>query len=406
MKRRPSLLALSEIYLPIKGGHVVWLHEVCRRIAGTRLLTARQDGLAAREIVDGIEVERIRLGRVPLLRPESLPLYGNLLLAGLARSIGNRPKAILSARILPEGVVGNMLGRILRIPSVVFAHGEEINRLRKGTPLPSRRRMTAMMKRKFLWRAYRRANLVITNSHFTRDLLLEGGVDPGKVAVVHPGTDPERFRPLPKDANLIAKLELADKRVILTVGRLTPRKGQDAVIRALPEVLKRVPNAVYIVGGTGNYASQLRSLAQAMGVDSAVRFLGEVPDDLLPTLYNLTDVFVMANRVTPGSNNVEGFGIVFLEASACEVPVIGGRSGGVPDAIAEGKTGLLVDGDSQSEVMGSIVRVLTDFGLAVKLGKAGRERVCRELTWAHSAERIKSLIDDLVRNSKRGSPGA
>jgi len=396
-----SCLVLSELYLPVKGGHVVWLHEVCKRISNVQLLTGKVNGMPVSETVEGIKVHRIHLNRVIALRPESLPLYGNLFLQGLRKSIRDMPETIISARILPEGVVGNVLGSLLGIPSVVFAHGEEINRQRMGTPLPNRRRITVMMKRKFLWTAYQCADMVIANSHFTKNLLLEGGVNPAKVAVVHPGTDPERFRPLARDAKLVAQLGLSKKKVILSIGRLTPRKGQDTVIRALPDVLKHVPNAVYVIGGTGSYASELQSLAVAMGVESAVRFIGEVTDELLPRVYNIADVFIMANRVMPGSNDVEGFGIVFLEANACEVPIIGGRSGGVPDAINDGVTGLLIEGHSQQDVADALIRVLTDSALARALGRAGRERVCKHLAWAHSAKRINSLVNDLKHSNKQ-----
>lgn len=396
MNGSKQYLVLSELYLPLRGGHVVWMHEVCRRMGGVHLLTGKSGDLSKRENVDGIDVHRIRLGRIPLLRPESLPLYANLFLRGLLWGITQKPKAIISARILPEGVVANAISRMTGIPDVVFAHGEEINRLRWDKPLPQRRRMTVAFKRRFLWRAYRKADLIIANSNFTSNLLIEGGISPDKIAVVHPGTDPERFKPEPRDEALQSKLDLKGKKVILSLGRLTPRKGQDMTIEALPDILKHVPDAIYVIGGRGEYQVELRQLAKSVGVESKVRFLGEVDEELLPKLYNLADVFIMPNQVMPGSNDVEGFGIVFLEAGACEVPVIGGRSGGVVEAIEDGKTGLLVDGASQSSIAEAVIRILTDEDLAQSLGRQGRERICRQLTWDHSAESIKGLIDNLA----------
>ncbi|WP_165477768.1 glycosyltransferase family 4 protein [Desulfobacter hydrogenophilus] len=391
-------MVLSELYLPVKGGHVMWLHEVCKRMSNVQLLTNKVRGTSTNELLDDIIVHRIHLNRSILLRPESLFLYGNLLVQGFLKSIKDRPKTILSARIIPEGVVGNIIGRLFGIHSVVFAHGEEINRQRIGTPLPIRRRRTAMLKRKFLWTAYKWADLIIANSHFTKNLLLEGGINPGKIAVVHPGTDPDRFRPLPRNDDLISQLDLSKKKVILSVGRLTPRKGQDTVIRALPKILKCIPNAVYVIGGTGSYLSELKSLAVAMGVRSSVRFIGEVTDELLPHVYNIADVFIMANRIMHGSNDIEGFGIVFLEANACEVPVIGGKSGGVPDAINDDVTGLLIQGHSKEDVSDALIKLLTNPELAKALGKAGRERVCRELTWTHSTNKINNYINKLIHN--------
>ena len=391
-KRKGSgLLVLSELYLPVKGGHVVWLHEICRRWSGVRLLTNRHAGCPARESIDGVDVRRINLSRWSVLRPESLVLYGNLLLQSLRECRANHPLAILAARVLPEGFVANAVGRLARGLSVVMAHGEEIAPCLPGKPLPARRRATTWLKRKLLWRTFRRANLVVANSGFTRDLLLAGGVRADRVAVVHPGTDPERFRPMPKDAELSRLLKIEGRRVLLTVGRLTPRKGQDVTLRALPAIREHCPDALYVIAGDGEYRNELSRLADELGVSDSVRFLGEVSDASLPSIYSIADVFVMPNRVLSGSD-VEGFGIVFLEAAACGLPVVAGRSGGVPDAVSDNVTGLLVDGSSVSEVAAAIVRLLTDNQLACRMGAAGRDRVCGGLTWSQSAERIMQLV--------------
>ena len=397
MNRAFDYLALSEIYrLPPKGGHVLWLHRVCQRLSGVRLLAGRSDELPASVHVDGIDIRAVPLPRWSMLRPESVPLYANLFWQGLRHLRGRRPRAILSARILPEGLVASALGHVGGVPTVVFAHGEEI--LVYGTDFapPDRRKWTAACKRRFLWQAYRSADLIVANSHFTANLLRGGGIRSDKVAIVHPGTDPERFRPAAKDRNLVERLGLHGKKVILTVGTVKERKGQDTVVQALPAVAAKVPEAVYVVGGSGSYRTTVAEMAEKYGVASRVRWLGAVPDTMLPRLYNLADVFIMPNRTLPHSGDVEGFGIVFLEASACEVPVIGGRSGGVPDAVVDKETGLLVDGDSPEAVAEALVRVLTDTGLARRLGRTGRRRVCRELTWDHSAARIRGLIANLA----------
>ena len=158
----------------------------------------------------------------------------------------------------------------------------------------------------------------------------------------------------------------------MTVGRLMWRKGQDMLIRALPEIVKAVPNCVYLICGTGPYEAGLRELAQSLQVDSQVIFLGSLPSEHLPSLYNLSDVFVMPNRMSEKTRDVEGFGIVFLEANACEIPVVGGRSGGTSDAVADGESGLLVDGSSPGEIAGSVIRLLQDPILAQDNGR-GRQ---------------------------------
>jgi len=388
-------LALSELYIPLKGGHIILLHENCRRIGNVRVVTSQINGSPEREIIEDVDIYRFNFSRYWFLRPESLVLYAKMFVRSAQMVFRNRPRAILAARVLPEGLITNMIGRWFGIASVVFAHGEEIHRQRKDSPGAQRRKGTAAIKRYMLWRTYRRANLIIANSGFTKKLLVQEGIETNKISVVHPGTDPERFKPEPKEKTLLSQLSLEGKRILLTIGRLTPRKGQDMTLRALPHIIKAIPNTVYLIIGTGDYESELRRLAKSLGVESNTYLLGEVQEKLLPQIYNLADVFVMPNREMPGSGDIEGFGIVFMEAGACEVPVVAGRSGGVLDAVVDGKTGILVDGGSPLAIAEAVIRLLGDTEYSLRLGQNARERICRELTWNHSARRIKMLIQKL-----------
>jgi phosphatidylinositol alpha-1,6-mannosyltransferase len=385
------------VYLPLKGGHIVLLHELGRRLGQVHVLTGRLNGSPDREAIEGVDVLRIDLKRRWWLRPASLPVYANLYRHGVRLIRQEQPTVLVAARVLPEGYIANLLGWRFGLPTVVFAHGEEISPHLPTAPRHKRRRLTAAMKRRSLWRTYHRADLIIANSRFTRGLLLEGGVAAEKVAVVHPGTDPERYRPLPRDDALARCLGLDGRRVLLTVGRLTWRKGQEVVLRALPAIRQAVPNVVYAMTSDGPRGPEIKDLARTLGLDEAVRFLGEVPFDMLPALYNLSDVFVMPSRVSPQTQDLEGFGIVFLEANACGLPVVGGRSGGIPDAVAEGETGLLVDGMQPDEVAAACVRLLRDQDLARAMGAKGRERVLREFTWDHAAARVRTLVEAAVR---------
>jgi len=190
-----------------------------------------------------------------------------------------------------------------------------------------------------------------------------------------------------------ASLGLDQARVILTVGRLTPRKGIDTVIRALPSVIERVPNAVYMVVGEGEDRERLEALARETGVEDHVLFEGSVPFSQLPSTYNLCDVFVTPSRSAPPS--VEGFGIVFLEANACGKPVIGARSGGIPDAIVDGETGLLVEPDDEPGLAEALVSLLSNPERCRALGEAGRARVEQACTWdvAH-AHLFQAMSED------------
>jgi phosphatidyl-myo-inositol dimannoside synthase len=404
MRHRLDYIGLAEVFqIPLRGGHVVWLHEVARRLGDVRILAGKRPGHPAFTLLEGVEVQRISLPRWTMLRPESLPLYTNYYARLLTLALSRRPKALLSASVLPEGLVGNAVGRLLGIPNAIFAHGEEVHRLRPDRQLSRKRRLTASIKRRCLWRAFSRADVVIANSQFTAELLRAGVSDPSRVAVVHPGTDPMRYRPMDRDTQLAEQLGVRDKKVIFTVGRLVHRKGQDTVIQAMRQISEKVPDAVYLIAGGGECEQDLRQLAERLGVTDRVRFMGPADEQILPQLYNLSDVFVMANREMSGSGDLEGFGIVFLEAAACEVPTIGGRSGGVPDAIVDGQTGLLVDGGSTEEVAQAIIHLLTDRDVATRMGRAGRQRVCQQLTWDHSASRIRDLLDNCAVRKRRRS---
>ncbi|OQX83401.1 MAG: hypothetical protein B6D63_06320, partial [Candidatus Latescibacteria bacterium 4484_7] len=167
-------------------------------------------------------------------------------------------------------------------------------------------------------------------------------------------------------------------KVIMTIARHVERKGQDMVIRAMPRVLERHPEAVYVIGGRGMMESRLKALASELGVEENIRFVGLVSDDELSLHYRMCDIFIMASRRI--GNDVEGFGIVFLEAGYWQKPVVGGRSGGVEDAVVDGGTGILVDPQSPGQIADALIRLLDDEALAHSLGTAGRQRVLDEFT--------------------------
>jgi phosphatidylinositol alpha-1,6-mannosyltransferase len=236
----------------------------------------------------------------------------------------------------------------------------------------------------------------VAGSSFTRGLLEEmDRVESAKIAVISPGVDPEEFQPREPSPEGRAGRGLEGKTVLLTVGRLQRRKGHDMVIKALPRILKAHPHVVYVVAGDGEERGALERLALDEGVAGSVRFLGRVPQEDLPALYNLSDVFIMANRTMPGGD-VEGFGIVFLEAGACAKPVIAGASGGTADAVLDGVTGILVDGTSIEEIAEAVVRLVGQPDLRSRMGEAARRRIEAEYSWQAITERTKRLSAALL----------
>jgi len=199
------------------------------------------------------------------------------------------------------------------------------------------------------------------------------------VRVVPLGTAPSQFRPGLDTRDVRARYGLDDGPWLLTVARLEWHKGIDTVIKALPAVRAAHPGTRYAVAGVGERGPHLERLARDLGLGGAVRFLGAVPDADLPALYNAADLYVGASR--RHDLLVEGFGISLVEASACGRAVVGGRSGGVPDAVREGETGILVDPDDPQAVAAGINGLLADAGLRQRLGAAGRRAVEAYYNW-------------------------
>ncbi|MBY4208606.1 glycosyltransferase family 4 protein [Rhodococcus fascians] len=208
-----------------------------------------------------------------------------------------------------------------------------------------------------------------------------------------PGVDTERF--VPDDAartELRARYGLGDRPTVLCLSRLVPRKGQDFLIRALPEIRRAVDGAVLVIVGGGPYENTLRELVRSTGMEQHVVFTGTVPSAELAAHHTIADVFAMPSRTRGAGFDVEGLGIVYLEASACGVPVVAGMSGGAPEAVQHNKTGLVVDGTSVSSIADAIVTILSDRTLATQMGNAGRAWVDAEWRWDVLTEKLRSLI--------------
>jgi phosphatidyl-myo-inositol dimannoside synthase len=211
---------------------------------------------------------------------------------------------------------------------------------------------------------------------------------------LHPGVDAARFRPGPAARELIRdRYGLAGRPVVVCVSRLVRRKGQDTLLAAWPEVMKQVPGASLLIVGDGPYSAALRRLSERMRVTPSVRFTGPVPAAELAAHYAAGDVFAMPCRTRRGGLDVEGLGIVYLEASAAGLPVVGGDSGGAPDAILEGETGYVVPGRDTAALARRLIALLTDPAGAKAMGEKGRAWVERDWSWDGTAARLRALLE-------------
>jgi phosphatidylinositol alpha-1,6-mannosyltransferase len=265
------------------------------------------------------------------------------------------------------------------VPTVALTHGAEVWLAR--TP-----GLAAAMRRGL---AGARGVTAVSRStaRIIRRLLPDGV----PLSILYPGVDEARFSQTVDGEVVRTRHQLGDRPIILCVSRLVPRKGQDVLIRALPMVQHLVRDAALLLVGGGPYRATLDGLA-SQAPPGAVVFAGEVPADQLPPYYAACDVFAMPCRSRWAGLEVEGFGIVFLEAAASGKPVVAGRSGGADEAVADEETGLLVEGPEPKAVALAVARLLTDPVMAERMGAAGRARVEEEFTWERQSARLGAVL--------------
>ncbi|TDD31172.1 glycosyltransferase family 1 protein [Actinomadura sp. KC06] len=213
-----------------------------------------------------------------------------------------------------------------------------------------------------------------------------------RMAHLAPGVDEKAFHPGAGGDEIRTRHGLKGRPVAVCVSRLVPRKGQDALIHAWPRVVREVPDAALLLVGDGPYRADLRRLAVSRGVDGSVVFTGGVPWDELPAHYDAGDVFAMPCRTRRRGLDVEGLGIVYLEASATGLPVVAGDSGGAPDAVLDGETGTVVPGRSVAAIAEALTTLLSDPDGARRMGEKGRAWIEREWRWEIQAARLGRLL--------------
>ncbi len=283
--------------------------------------------------------------------------------------------------ILPTGIVVYLLTKFLKLPYIVSCHGMDILQANK-----------IKRRKKMAQKILKEAKLITVNSYYTRELVKKMGVADDKIKVIYPGVLVDNNH-LTKNKDIkekfIRKYDLRDKKIILSVGRLVERKGFDKVIEAMPQVVTKVSKVVYLIAGVGGDELRLKNLSNEV-VESVV-FLGKVSDKEKWVLMDLCDVFITPAR--KNNEDIEGFGIVYLEANLMGKPVIAGNVGGAREAVIDNKTGLLVNPENINEISQAIIDLLNNQELADKLGKAGYQRVIDKFSWEKIGEDMKKVLN-------------
>lgn len=289
---------------------------------------------------------------------------------------------LLVGQILPLGTVAFLINKFYRLPYIVFTHAMDITWPQKYA-----------RKKRLMRLILNKAEKIITISRYTKYEILKliGAKDQRKIEIITPAPSiiSENYKQL-DIKNLQNKY--VNKKILLSVGRLVPRKGHDMVIKALPLVLKNNIKFKYVIIGEGNNKEYLQNLATRLNLLKQVDFLGALSDCEVAKYYQLCDVFIMPSRETE-DKDVEGFGLVYLEANSFGKPVIGGKSGGVEDAVLDGKTGFLVEPLDINMIASAITRLFLKPELARKLGETGKQRVATEFIWQNKANQLAKILE-------------
>jgi len=388
-----KILLVSQVFPPRTGGSGRWLWELYRRLPGANTMV---------EVIAGATVGSAEFDRSASLPIARMPLdfaswgisslssglqYGRTFVSlrhGAARS---KADVIHCGKLLPEGLLALMVKAWRRTPFCCFVHGEELALAR------TTRELTYLSKK-----VLRHSEMIVANSRHSKGLLTDAWEVPeNKIAVLHPGVDTQTFVPRPVSDQVRDRLGWSNRRVVLTVGALQNRKGQDMMIRALPAIRARCPDVLYAVVGEGWERSRLEQLASQCGVADIVQFRGTTDDDGLVECYQQCDVFALPNRQVGW--DFEGFGIALIEAQACGRPVIAGRSGGAPETVLPEESGLLVSGETPDALADATITLLDAPERRARMGEAARRWAVEQFDWSVLVPQASALFGVGVRPS-------
>jgi phosphatidyl-myo-inositol dimannoside synthase len=381
-----TILIPAYDFKPLLGGVANYGHELAVQFskrARVHVLSRKLPGMEEFDQRLPYKVSRIRTPQSALL---SFPLFART----LRRLIRLQPPdAVFCPMWFPDGAACRWALKGAPIPYFVAAHGTEV--FEDFTTV--RNSVRTVLVRRLKRKVFHDAEKVFPVSQYTRKAVLEeaGGNDNG-VITVNNGVNSMIFKKTAVNSNVEARYRPRGERILLTVTRLYPYKGVDRMLESLPAISQAVPDVKYLIVGEGPDRQRLEDLTGRLGLQTQVCFLGRLALSEVVELYNLADLFVMLSREEPP--DVEGFGLVFLEAAACGLPSVGGRSGGIPDAIDEGKSGWLVDPCNTQEITATIIDLL---GSPERLERASEFclSTAPQKNWEQAADRIlKELFVD------------
>lgn len=381
--RGNRILILSSNFPPVEGGIAHFIHQVTAHLPADEVTVVALPTPGHEAFDSGLDFAVKRLS-IPRQWKSSSRMFKLIspFYAAAARQYDDARYIVCDRAHHTLLLAARKLARRLGACVATFAHGTDVGRHQS----------------KWYANAYNRllqsVDVVFANSSVTAELVASTGVARSRIHVLNPPVDPEGYKVRQTPEAFRSRYSLQGRKTILSLGRLVERKGFDTVLRALPEVLREVPEAHYLIAGNGPDRARLEALTAELGLEEHVTFAGFVATEDLPDMFNAADVFAMVSRELEDKGDTEGFGIVYLEANLLGKPVVAGRSGGVVDAVEDGVSGLLVQPHDIHAVSGALIELLRDEARAAQLGEAGRRRVLERFTSAHAAAEFRRLLHE------------
>lgn len=385
-------LLLSEIFPPMTGGSGRWFWEIYHRMPRDQFVIA-----AGCDPEDSKfdQTHDLDLVRVPLTMndwgfcsPTGLRQYWRVLREVHRLVRRHEITRLHCGRCLPEGWIALAIKKLIGIPYSCYVHGEDANAKSVGADdgVLSSRQLRWMTRN-----VLHGAESIIANSRNSAQIATEQwNLDDDRVHLLHPGVDTRWFSPVARSAETRQRLGWDDRPVVLTAGRLQKRKGHDTVIRAIATIREAVPNVLFAIIGDGEEREPLERLIEQESQSDHVMFMGKVDDDVLRQAYQQADLFVLANRQI--GTDIEGFGMVLLEAQACGTPVIAGASGGTAETMKQSETGYVVPCDKPDQLAELIVSQLLDCNRLQEMGTAAREWVTNSFDWEVLSQQAATMF--------------
>ncbi len=382
-------LLISEIFPPKTGGSGRWFFEIYSRLSRKNyvICTGADEKANDFDSNSDLNIVRIPLGMSDwgVINPKCMLVYLRLFLHILLIIRKERITAIHCGRSLPEGLLAWLVRKFTRIPYLCYVHGEELATFQKSREL-------VLLSRK----VFAGATYIIVNSRNTKHLLTEYlPTIEEKIRILYPGVNVDYFKPVAADQTTRKELGWANRLVILTVGRLQKRKGHDVSILSLKEVQNSFPNALYAIAGSGEERECLENLVNENKLDGNVTFLGEIDDETLLKCYQQCDLFILANREVDG--DIEGFGMVLVEAQSCGKPVIAGDSGGTLETMIPGQSGIIIDCRDPKKLAVAINHLLKEPEIRKSMGNTAVKWVHENFDWNSLVVKAEELYCKLTR---------